>query len=41
VPRDRRRDALARIAARSAARPVRDPRSAEEIVGYGRDGLPS
>jgi antitoxin VapB len=41
VPRDRRRDELARIAARSATRPVRDPRTAEEILGYGPTGLPS
>jgi antitoxin VapB len=41
VPRERRRQALADIAARSAARPVRDPRSADEILGYGPEGLPS
>jgi antitoxin VapB len=41
APRERRRDALAQIAARSAARPLRDPRSAEEILGYGKDGLPA
>jgi antitoxin VapB len=40
VPRAQRRQTLTQIAARSAARPVRDPRNAEEIVGYGADGLP-
>jgi antitoxin VapB len=41
VPRERRRQELARIAKRSAERQVRDQRSADEIVGYGPDGLPS
>jgi antitoxin VapB len=41
VPRERRRDELMRIARRSARRPVRDHRTAEEILGYGPDGLPS
>ena len=41
VPRERRHQALRQIAERSAGRPVRDPRSADEIVGYGSDGLPS
>jgi antitoxin VapB len=41
VPRERRLQELTRIAKRSAKRPVRDARSAEEIVGYGPDGLPS
>ncbi|MGI8414372.1 MAG: type II toxin-antitoxin system VapB family antitoxin [Solirubrobacteraceae bacterium] len=41
VPRQQRAHVLGQIAARSAARQVRDPRSAEEIVGYGRDGLPN
>jgi antitoxin VapB len=41
VPRDRRRHALTQIAARSATRPVRDPRSAEEILGYGPTGMPT
>jgi antitoxin VapB len=40
VPREQRARALQAIATRSAARPVRDVRSADEIVGYGRDGLP-
>lgn len=40
VPRERRRQALTAIAERSASRRVRDPRSADEIVGYGTDGLP-
>ncbi|MGH2945009.1 MAG: type II toxin-antitoxin system VapB family antitoxin [Solirubrobacteraceae bacterium] len=41
VPRERRHQELMRIARRSAARPVRDERSANEILGYGPDGLPS
>jgi antitoxin VapB len=40
VPHERRRRELERIAQRSAARPVRDERDADEILGYGRDGLP-
>ncbi len=40
-----RRDSLAagirRIQARIAAMPVRDSRSADDILGYDRDGLPS
>lgn len=32
--------AMEEIAARSAARPLVDPRSAEEIVGYDDFGLP-
>jgi antitoxin VapB len=40
VPRERRRQELMRIAGRSAKLPVRDPRSADEILGYGPDGLP-
>ena len=35
VPRERRRAELERIAAGSAARPVLDPRTADEILGYG------
>jgi antitoxin VapB len=41
VPRERRREELTEIAQRSAERPVRDKRSANEILGYGPDGLPS
>ena len=41
VPRERRRQELTRIANRSAQRQVRDDRDAEEIIGYGPDGLPS
>jgi antitoxin VapB len=41
VPRERRRQELAKIARRSARRRVRDPRSAEEILGYDAGGLPS
>lgn len=40
VPLEQRHRELSRIAKRSAARPVRDGRSAEEILGYGPDGLP-
>jgi antitoxin VapB len=39
VPRERRADALTRIADRSTGRRVRDARSADEILGYGSDGL--
>jgi len=40
--RSRRRlaDELDEIALRCAARPTHDPRSPEEILGYGDDGLP-
>ncbi|HET6547673.1 MAG TPA: type II toxin-antitoxin system VapB family antitoxin [Solirubrobacter sp.] len=41
VPRDRRRQALQEIAEGSAARPVRDRRPVDEILGYGPEGLPS
>jgi antitoxin VapB len=41
VPRERRQQELTRIAKRSAQRLVRDSRSAEEILGFGPDGLPS
>jgi antitoxin VapB len=41
VPRERRRQELTRLAERSAERQVLDERSAEEILGYGPDGLPS
>jgi antitoxin VapB len=41
VPRERRGQVLSRIAKRSATRPVTDLRSAEEILGYGPDGLSS
>jgi antitoxin VapB len=41
VPRERRQQELTRITTRSARRQVLDGRSAEEIVGYGTDGLPS
>ena len=40
VPRERRRLALTEIAERSAARRIHDRRRAEEIIGYGPDGLP-
>lgn len=41
VPRERRAEMLTKIAARSASRPVRDARNAEEIIGYDADGLPA
>ena len=41
VPRERRREALTTLTDRSSARPVRDRRGADEIMGYGPDGLPS
>jgi antitoxin VapB len=41
VPRERRALALNEIAKRSTKRAVRDPRTAEEILGYGPDGLPA
>jgi antitoxin VapB len=41
VPRERRLQELTRIAERSSKLPIRDPRSADEILGYGPDGLPS
>ena len=41
APAERRREELTRIARRSAGRRVLDPRSSEEILGYGPDGLPS
>jgi antitoxin VapB len=41
VPRERRRDELARIARRSSKRRIRDRRSADEILGYDADGLAS
>jgi antitoxin VapB len=41
VPRDQRREVLTQIALRSSARPTRDTRSADEIVGYDAQGLPT
>lgn len=41
VPREQRASAARAIAKRSAARPVLDVRGADEIIGYGPDGLPS
>ena len=44
VRRDRSRrrmaDELDEIALRCASRPLRDARTADEILGYGSDGLP-
>jgi antitoxin VapB len=40
VPRERRLQELRRIVERSASRPVRDPRTPDDILGYGPDGLP-
>ncbi|EDY37870.1 probable ribbon-helix-helix transcription factor, Rv0623 family [Cyanobium sp. PCC 7001] len=39
--RRRRLERLEAIALRAAARPQRDPRCAEEILGYDSSGLPS
>jgi antitoxin VapB len=41
VPRERRAEALARIAERSAGRRGHDARGIDEILGYGSDGVPS
>jgi antitoxin VapB len=41
VPRERRRQVLMEISTRSSRLPIRDPQSADEILGYGPDGLPS
>jgi antitoxin VapB len=41
VPRERRRQELTRIAERSSKRRLRDRRSADEILGYDTDGVPS
>ncbi len=41
VPYERRHRELTQIAKRSAGRRLRDRRSAEEILGYGADGIPS
>jgi antitoxin VapB len=41
VPHERRALALSEIAERSTSRLPRDPRTAEEILGYGPDGLPA
>jgi len=40
VPLEQRRAAAATIAQRSAARPIRDTRTPDAILGYGHDGLP-
>jgi len=41
VPHERRRTELTRITTRSAGRRIKDTRSADEILGYDSDGLPS
>lgn len=41
VPREQRKQAMLRIAERSAKRPVLDDRSVDEILGYGPDGVPA
>ena len=41
VPSQQRVRALTKIAERSAARPLRDDRAPDEILGYGADGLPN
>ena len=38
-PRPALAEEIARIARRNARRPVRDPRSADEIIGYNESGL--
>lgn len=40
VPREQRLQAIHAIAARTAALPVLDDRHADDILGYGADGLP-
>lgn len=40
-PSDTARDALSSIVHRGRTRPPLDDRSAEEILGYGTDGLPA
>jgi hypothetical protein len=41
APPDQRRAALHKFFERVSRMPVKDPRSIDEIVGYGPDGLPS
>ena len=41
VPRERRQQELTRIAKRSGQRQVRDARTADQILGYDSEGLPS
>ena len=41
VPREQRYEAIKRIAERSAARPILDTRSEDEILGYDENGLPT
>jgi antitoxin VapB len=41
VPREHRAGAVRAIVERSAARPVLDGRSADEIIGYGPSGIPT
>lgn len=38
---DARRDVIDGIIARGRARPILDPRSVDEILGYDENGLPS
>lgn len=40
VSRERRNDALRTFFRKMTAMPVRDEREADEIIGYGPDGLP-
>jgi antitoxin VapB len=40
VPREQRLAEIKRIAERSAARPLLDPRTPDEILGYDEHGLP-
>jgi antitoxin VapB len=41
APAELRKQELTRIALRAAARPVLDPRSPDEILGYDEHGLPT
>jgi antitoxin VapB len=41
APAERRLQELRRIADRAAARPVLDPRTPDEIIGYDEHGLPT
>lgn len=41
VPRERRVEEMLRIARQADRLPVLDSRSADDIIGYGPDGLPA
>lgn len=40
IPSEKRGEEMLRIAEEAAALPVLDPRTEDDILGYGRDGLP-